>query len=82
MPIDPVDLDSLRDQLASLQVLQLAAASRAGAPPRLTPEAWRGPAFDAYSLAADRLADELRSIVSDLARTQTLARTELVRAFA
>jgi hypothetical protein len=80
VPIDPTHPHRLREHLVSLQALQQAAAVRATHPPRIGPEAWRGPAFDAYGLAADQLADELRSIVVDLARAQSLARSELARA--
>lgn len=82
MPIDSTETDELRQQFAALIGLQQAAAVRAAGPPRMNADAWRGPAFDRYSLEADRLADELRGIASDLAHAQGLARTELAHALA
>lgn len=82
MPDESMELEQLREQFVALTALQQAAAVRAAGPPRLDADAWRGPAFDAYALAAERLADELRSIAADLAHAQALARTELARAVA
>lgn len=79
MSLDPAELERIREQLATLNALQQEAAVRAAEPPRLRADAWRGPASEAYALAADLLADDLRSIVADLGRAQNLARMELAR---
>lgn len=82
MPLDATELDRIREQLAVLNELQHAAAVRAGDPPRLEADAWRGPASEAYAFAASLLTDDLRAIVADLGRALSLARTELARALA
>ena len=82
MPIDPLELERLRHRLVQLDGLQRAAAARAAHPPRLTPDSWRGPAFGAYALSADRLADELGAVAGELAEAEAVARTELARALA
>jgi hypothetical protein len=82
VPIDPLDLERLRHRLVQLDALQRAAAARAAHPPRLTADDWRGPAFAAYALAADRLADDLRAMAGQLAEAEALARTELARGLA
>ena len=82
MPIDPLELERLRHRLVELDGLQRAAAARAAHPPRLTPDAWRGPAFEAYAFSADRLADELGAVAGEIARAEVTARTEVARALA
>jgi len=82
VPTDAAQIDNLREQLATLSALQQNAAVRSTDPPRLSAEAWRGRAADAYGLAADLLADELASVVAELAHAQALARTELAHALA
>ena len=82
VPIDPLELERLRHQLVELDGLQRAAAARAAHPPRLTPDAWRGPAFEAYALSADRLADELGPWPTSSPRQRLAARTEFARALA
>lgn len=82
VPIDPLELERLRHRLVQLDGLHHDAAARAAHPPRLSPDAWRGPAFSAYALSADRLADELRAVVGELAEAEAVARTEVARALA
>ncbi|AYF97795.1 hypothetical protein [Protaetiibacter intestinalis] len=79
MPIDPLELQLLRDRIVRLHGLQQHALARAAHPPRIGPEAWRGPAYRAYSLAADELQSRLRAVAEELTRTLQLARTELAR---
>jgi len=82
VPIDPLELERLRHRLVQLDALQRAAAARAARPPRLTPDSWRGPAFGAYELSADRFAEELGAAAGELADAEAVARLELARALA
>ena len=82
VPIDPLELERLRHRLVQLDALQRSAATRAAHPPRLAPDSWRGPAFGAYALSADRLADDLGAVAEELAEAEVVARTELARALA
>jgi len=82
MSLDPAELARIRTQLATLSRLEYDADARAGDPPRLGPDAWRGPAFQAYDLVADLLADDLRSIASDVGKAHALARMEMARGLA
>lgn len=82
VPLDPADTERLREQFAALQQLHHAAASRAGSPPRLSPDAWRGDAYLAYAADAESLAAELTSIATEIAGAERIARTELAHALA
>ena len=82
MPSDPYEIDRAHERLAQLRTLRLVAAARAAHPPRIGPESWRGPAYDAYLAAAEQLADGLRSLATELERAELAARRELARALA
>lgn len=79
MTNDPVELERARERLAQLRTLSVGAHARARHPPRISSESWRGPAFEAYSLAADLLDDRLRAAASALAHAEQLARGEVAR---
>ncbi|MFT4030341.1 MAG: hypothetical protein QM675_10745 [Protaetiibacter sp.] len=80
MPSDPIEIDRARDRLAELSALHRAAQARAAHPPRLEPEDWRGPAFEAYAWWADELAARMRDAAEELGRAVVAARVELSRA--
>jgi hypothetical protein len=80
MPSDPLEVDRARDRLVELLALQREAGARAAHPPRLDPEAWRGPAYDAYAWWVDGLGGRLRAATVELGHAVDAARGELARA--
>lgn len=80
MPLDPIDADRARDRLFEVLALERAAAARAARPPRIGPDAWRGPAYRAYAARADELSARLHAAVGELRAATDAARTELARA--
>lgn len=69
----------MHELLATLDALCRAADARAAHPPRIGPEAWRGPASRAYLVAASAVEVELRGVAHGLADARSLARAELAR---
>lgn len=76
---DPIEVQRARDRLVELLALHQAAGARAGRPPRLERESWRGPAYEAYAWRADELARRMRAAVVELGEAATAARAELLR---
>lgn len=82
MPLDPLAADRARDQLLELLALEVTAVARAARTPRIGPDAWRGPAYSAYTARVEELADRLRGAVVELRSAADAARAELARALA
>ncbi len=80
MPLDPLAAERAHDRLLEVLALERAAVARAARPPRIGPEAWRGPAYEAYAARAEELASRLHGAVVELRTAAELARTELARA--
>lgn len=79
MPADPFEVERARARLVELVEVQCAAGARASRPPRIGPEAWRGPAYRAYAVQAEALAARLEHAAIELGAVVATARMELLR---
>ncbi|MCS0500050.1 hypothetical protein [Protaetiibacter mangrovi] len=80
MPSDPWESERAHDRLLQLATLHRTALARAAHPPRVDPEAWRGPAADAYGWCAELVAERMREAAAELGDAVALARLEATRA--
>ncbi|MGN6271917.1 MAG: hypothetical protein ACTHMQ_02380 [Protaetiibacter sp.] len=80
MPANPLELERARDRLVHLVGLHRVAALRATHPPRLGAEAWRGPAYELYTIRVEELASRLRTAAEELADAVETARAEVLHA--
>ncbi|TXK18942.1 hypothetical protein [Homoserinibacter sp. GY 40078] len=75
--VPPIEIERLRGRVAELHAIAVELSARAARVPRVGPEAWRGPAYESYRAAVERLACGLGEAAHRVVEVERLAWAEL-----